>query len=133
MPRRRPTPLSSAEAERRDQQRAEARQIARAKRANLIMSLRRWVQLSPHLPDGERGHRLAMLDRAEAALDDWHARPAEDKRCFELLVARMRAMPLADAVVDSLRQAPIGMRAVGAFLPAFHRMPACLERRIINS
>jgi hypothetical protein len=99
-------------------------QETRAKRANLIVSLRRWVQLSPHLPDGERPHRMVMLDRAEAALDDWHARPAEDRHCFEMLVTRMRASPLAGTVVDSLRQRPIGMRAIGAFLPAFRRMPA---------
>jgi hypothetical protein len=87
-----------------------------AKRSNLIKSLRRWAALSPALPDSERPHRLAMLDRAEAALDDWCDRPAEDKRCFELLVTRARAMPLAGVVVQSVTQKPVGMASIGAIL-----------------
>jgi hypothetical protein len=106
---------------RKDHKNDRVSQETRAKRVSLIRSLRRWVQLSPYLPDNERPHRLAMLDRAEAALDDWHARPAEDRRCFEMLVARMRAMPLVGAVVDSLRQVPVGMQTIGAFLPTFRR------------
>jgi hypothetical protein len=88
----------------------------RNKRQNLIKTLRRWVQLSPALPDGERSHRLGMLDRAETALDDWHNRPAEDRRCFELLVMRARAMPLAGAVVQSLAQRAAGMAPIGVVL-----------------
>jgi hypothetical protein len=92
----------------------------RNKRVSMIVSLRRWVQLSPALPDSERPHRLAMLDRAEAALDDWRGRPAEDRRCFELLVARARAMPLAGAVVQSLTQRAVGMAPIGAMLPVLN-------------
>jgi hypothetical protein len=89
----------------------------RAKRMNMIKTLRRWAALSPCLPDAERPHRLAMLDRAEAHLDCWHARPAEDRRCFELLVHRARAQPLEGACLQSLRQQPGGMRALGMVLP----------------
>jgi hypothetical protein len=89
----------------------------RAKRVSLIRSLRRWTTLSPCLPDAERPHRLAMLDRAEAQLDDWSRRTPDDKRCFEMLATRARAMPLAGAVTDSLRQRAVGMPAIGAFLP----------------
>jgi hypothetical protein len=95
----------------------------RAKRQNLIKTLRRWVNLSPHLPESERPHRLSMLDRAETHLDNWAGRLAEDRRCFELLVMRMRGRPLDAAVVDSLRQRPLRMPALGAFIPAFQRMP----------
>jgi DUF971 family protein len=94
----------------------------RNKRQNLIKTLRRWVQLSPALPDGERPHRLAMLDRAEAALDDWQGRTAEDRRCFEMLVTRARAMPLAGAVVQSLAQRPAGMAPIGAVLAGISSM-----------
>jgi hypothetical protein len=102
---------------------------SRGKRMSLIKSLRRWVQLSPHLADSERQHRLAMLDRCEAHLDDWHSRSREDKACFELLVARFRRFPLEPACVQSLAQRPVGMRALGAFLPAFCRAPANLAAR----
>ena len=95
----------------------------RNKRQNMLRSLRRWCQLSPALSDGERQHRLAVLDRAEASLDDWGRRSVEDRRCFEMLVTRARAMPLDGTVADSLRQRPIGMAAIGAFLSAFNRMP----------
>jgi hypothetical protein len=91
----------------------------RAKRSNMIKSLKRWVELSPHLTDSERPHRLAVLDRAEAALDNWGRRSAEDKRCFEMLVGRARVRPLDSTVTDSLRQRPVGMASIGAFLPAF--------------
>jgi hypothetical protein len=90
----------------------------RAKRVCLIRSLRRWVELSPALPDAERAHRLTMLSRAEAHLDDWSARTAEDKRCFDRLVILMRSRPLDGAIVDSLRQAPAGMPSIGAILSA---------------
>jgi hypothetical protein len=96
----------------------------RAKRANLIKSLRRWAALSPALPESERPHRLAMLDRAEASLDCWHARPAEDRRCFEMLVHQARGRPLEGACLQSLRQRPAGMRTIGMVLPAFRRIPA---------
>jgi len=85
----------------------------RAKRVNMIKTLRRWVQLSPYLPDDERAHRLGVLGRAEAHLDAWRTRSPEDKRCFELLVARARAMPLAGAVVQALAQRPVGMTTIG--------------------
>jgi hypothetical protein len=106
----------------------------RAKRANMIKSLRRWVELSPHLPDAERPHRLAMLDRAEAHLDDWRGRSAEDKRCFELLVMRARAMPLAGPVMQSLAQRPAGMAPIGAVLAGISlmlpgRQPAAITDR----
>jgi hypothetical protein len=96
----------------------------RAKRANMIKTLRRWAALSPCLPDAERPHRLAMLDRAEAHLDCWHARPAEDRRCFELLVHRARAQPLEGACLQSLRQRPVGMAPIGAVLPVPYGAPA---------
>jgi hypothetical protein len=96
----------------------------RAKRQSMLRSLRRWVECSPHLPDAERPHRLAMLDRATAALDAWAGRSAEDKRAFEILVDRARGRPLDSAVTDSLRQQPSGMRAIGAFLPVLGYMPA---------
>jgi hypothetical protein len=35
----------------------------KAKRANLIKTLRRWARLSPHLDEDERLPRLQMLDR----------------------------------------------------------------------
>jgi len=94
----------------------------------MLCSLRRWVQLSPALSDSERPHRLAMLSRAEAALDDWRSRPAEDKRCFELLVARARAMPLAGAVVDSLTQRSVGMAPIGAVLAGLGYRNHCARR-----
>ena len=76
------------------------------KRSNMIKSLRRWATLSPALPDAERPHRLAMLDRAEAMLDDWYGRSPEDRRCYDLLAAQARAKPLDAAIVRSLRQQP---------------------------
>ena len=100
----------------------------RAKRVNLIKSLRRWYGLSPHLPDDERPHRLAMLDRAEASLDAWHSRPAEDRRCFELLVHQARGRPLDGAVTASLRQRPVEMHAIGAMLPVLGGMPGNLQQ-----
>jgi hypothetical protein len=103
--------------DKRETQKNDVSYERRAKRANMIKTLRRWVQLSPALPDGERPHRLAMLDRAEASLDDWRGRPAEDRRCFEMLVTRARAMPLAGAVVQSLAQRPASMAPIGAVLP----------------
>jgi hypothetical protein len=96
----------------------------RAKRQNLITGLKRWAAVSPHLPDDERPHRLALLDRAAAMLDDWRGRPAEDQRAFELLVARARAAPLAGAVVQSLQQQPLGPRSLAAFLPVLGYRPA---------
>jgi hypothetical protein len=96
----------------------------RNKRVSMIVGLRRWCELSPALPDAERSHRLQMLDRAAAALDDWRGRPAEDRRCFELLVTRARAMPLEPACVQSLAQRTVGMTAIGALLPVLGRMPA---------
>jgi hypothetical protein len=89
----------------------------RNKRVSMIRSLKRWVELSPVLPDSERGHRLGVLDRCAAQLDRWGARSPEDRRCFELLVSRARARPLAGAVVQSLAQRPVGMAAIGAVLP----------------
>jgi hypothetical protein len=89
----------------------------RAKRVNMIRTLRRWSALSPCLPDAERPHRLAMLDRAEASLDAWHCRSPEDRRCFELLVRRARELPLEARIEQSLRQRPVGMRALGMVLP----------------
>jgi hypothetical protein len=103
---------------RKDHKNEMVSQEKRTKRVCLIRSLRRWVELSPALPNAERSHRLAMLDRAEAHLDDWSARTAEDKRCFELLVTRAQVTPLDAAVTDSLRQAPIGMPAIGSILAA---------------
>ena len=76
------------------------------KRSNMIKSLKRWATLSPTLPDAERPHRLAMLDRAEAMLDDWYGRSPEDRRCYDLLAAQARAKPLDAAIVRSLRQQP---------------------------
>ena len=89
----------------------------RAKRVNLIKTLRRWATLSPYLPDAERGHRLAVLDRCEASLDNWHGRPVEDRKCFEMMVARAKAMPLEPACVQSLAQRPVEMMPIGAILP----------------
>jgi hypothetical protein len=96
----------------------------RAKRQNMIVSLRRWSALSPQLPDSEREHRIGVLDRCEAMLDDWHRRSREDQACFEHLVARSRQFPLETSCVQSLRQRPLGMTAIGAFVPVFRRMPA---------
>lgn len=95
----------------------------RNKRQNMIKSLRRWAELSPHLDDQERSHRLNMLKRAESALDNWAGRTAEDKRAFEILVSRSRSRPLDGACVQSLRQQPVGLRALGALLPAIGSMP----------
>jgi hypothetical protein len=95
---------------------------SRAKRMNLIKSLRRWVELSPHLADSERQHRLAMLDRAEAQLDDWHNRSREDKACFELLVPRARRFPLDGSCLQSLAQPALGMTAIGMVLPILGSM-----------
>ena len=81
-------------------------QETRAKRANMIKSLRRWSALSPHLPNDERPHRLALLDRCEAQINDWSGRSEQDRQAFELLVARVRARPLDPAVTQSLRQQP---------------------------
>jgi len=100
--------------------------LTRTKRVNMIRSLRRWVLLSPALPDDERGHRLALLDRTAAALDCWHARPEPDRRCFELLVARAHRFPLEPACVQSLRQRPLGMPSLAAVLPALGNMPGKL-------
>jgi hypothetical protein len=77
----------------------------KAKRANLIKTLRRWARLSPHLDEDERLPRLQMLDRAVFALDDWDCRSTEDKRCFDILAARARASPLDDQVISWVRQA----------------------------
>jgi hypothetical protein len=96
----------------------------RNKRMSMIRSLRRWCELSPALPDSERPHRLGVLDRAEAALDDWCSRSREDRACFELLVTRSKARPLDGACVQSLRQRPPGMSSIAAFLPVLGSMPA---------
>jgi hypothetical protein len=90
----------------------------RNKRVSLLVSLRRWCEMSPELPDSEREHRLSVLDRAGGMLDNWSGRSPDDKRCLEMLITRARAMPLDGALTDSLRQAPVGMRAIGAFLPS---------------
>ncbi|MBV8890688.1 MAG: hypothetical protein JO266_01705 [Acidobacteria bacterium] len=94
-----------------------------AKRVNMIKSLRRWCEVSPHLADDERPHRLQMLARAEGMLDNWAGRSREDRACFEILVTRSKAMPLDTRVVQSLTQRPLGMSAIGAFLPTFPCMP----------
>jgi hypothetical protein len=77
----------------------------KAKRENLIKTLRRWSRLSPRLDEDERLPRLQMLDRAEFALDDWASRSIEDKRCFDILAARARASPLDDQVIAWVRRA----------------------------
>jgi hypothetical protein len=117
-------PVRDSIDKRKDHKSEMVSQERRAKRACLIRSLRRWCELSLALPDAERPHRLAMLDRAEAHLDDWSARTTEDKRCFELLVARAQATPLDAAVTDSLRQAPIGIPSIGSILAAIGGKPS---------
>src|ERR1700761_5882563 len=74
----------------------------------MLKGLKRWVELSPGLPDSERPHRLAMLDRAEASLDHWYDRSREDRVALEILGGRARAMPLSGPVIDSLRQPVLG-------------------------
>ena len=95
---------------------------ARAKRANLIKTLRRWARLSPRLAEDERLPRLQMLDRAEFALDDWDNRSPEDKRCFDLLAERARASPLDDQVISWVRAVERpqqrGFRPLGQLLGA---------------
>jgi hypothetical protein len=91
----------------------------RDKRVNLIKTLRRWAKVSPHLAEDERPRRLAMLDRAESALDDWKSRSIENKKCFDILVDQVRAHPLDYAVIRSIRQkappSPDG-NSIGAIL-----------------
>jgi hypothetical protein len=103
--------------------RAQQRTERRNKRINLIKTARRWVEASPDLAEDERPYRLLLLDRCEAQVDDWWGRSKEDQRAFDLLIARARAAPLAGAVVDSLRQAPLGMRAIGMVLPVLGGKP----------
>jgi hypothetical protein len=92
----------------------------RNKRVNMIKSLRRWAELSPHLEDDERPHRLRMLERAETSLDAWCSRSQEDKRCLDRLVAMMRSRPLEPACLQSLAQRPVGLRAIGMVLPVWN-------------
>jgi hypothetical protein len=78
----------------------------RAKRANLIKTLGRWVRYSGLVPDNdEQVHRLLMLGRAEAALDCWDTRTVEDKRAFDFLDKRARDHPLTRDMVLACEQA----------------------------
>jgi hypothetical protein len=77
----------------------------RAKRANLIKTLARWVRYSGQLEVDEQAHRLAMLARAETALDCWDERPGEDKRAFDFLDTRARRCPLTRDMVLACEQA----------------------------
>lgn len=78
----------------------------RAKRANLIKTLARWVRYSGLILDSEeQTHRLSMLGRAEVALDDWDARTNEDKRCFDYLDKLARRRPLSREMVLACEQA----------------------------
>jgi hypothetical protein len=77
----------------------------KAKRANLIKTLARWVRYSGLMPDkDEQAHRLLMLGRAEAALDRWDERTTEDKNCFDFLDKRARARPLSREMVIACEQ-----------------------------
>jgi hypothetical protein len=77
----------------------------RAKRANLIKTLARWVRYSGQLEDDEQAHRLSMLARAETALDCWDERAHEDKRAFDFLDRRARRCPLTRDIVLACEQA----------------------------
>lgn len=90
----------------------------RAKRLNLIKTARLWVKASPDLAEDERPHRLMLLDRCEAQVDDWRGRLEADRRAFDLLIARVRARPLDPAVTQSLRQQPqpSDANSIGAIL-----------------
>jgi hypothetical protein len=77
----------------------------RAKRANLIKTLGRWVRCAGVLDKDEQIHRLLMLSRAETALDRWDERDAEDKRAFDFLDKRARARPLTRDMVLACEQA----------------------------
>ena len=77
----------------------------RAKRANLIKTLGRWVRCAGVLDKDEQIHRLLMLSRAETALDRWDERDAEDKRAFDFLDKRARARPLTRDMVVACEQA----------------------------
>ena len=90
---------------------------AKAKRKNMITTLRRWSRLSPRLDEDERLPRLQMLDRAEFALDAWDARSIEDKRCFDILAARARASPLDDQVILWVRRAETPQQRAGGLRP----------------
>lgn len=76
----------------------------RAKRANLIKTLGRWVRCAGVLDKDEQIHRLLMLSRAETALDRWDERDAEDKRAFDFLDKRARARPLTRDMVLACEQ-----------------------------
>lgn len=85
-------------------------EIMRAKRENLIVTLRRWARFAPELADDARLPRLAMLDRAAAALDNWEAgRTAADKVAFEALARDAARRPLDLFTVAQIRAAERGM------------------------
>jgi hypothetical protein len=75
-------------------------------RTNLLITVERWIEFSPRSPEDQQPHWRAMLERAKAALDNWKARSAEDRLCFDNLVKLVRKHPLDHAITRSLRQKP---------------------------
>jgi hypothetical protein len=78
---------------------AETAAIQRNKRFNMIKTLRRWVLSSPHQDEGTRADCLAMLGRAEYALDDWDSRSLGDKHWINELKRKADRLPLDEQTV----------------------------------
>jgi len=66
--------------------------FGRRKRANMLKTLRRWVHTNT--PVAERADVLAMLGRAEYALDDWASRSLADKHWLDMLKRKADRRPL---------------------------------------
>jgi hypothetical protein len=68
----------------------------RAKRQNLIKTMRRWVQIRITDLD-ERAAELAFLEKQEAWVYQWDGRGLDDRQRFDRLVAEMAQNPLTPA------------------------------------
>lgn len=72
----------------------------RAKRLNMIKTLRRWVVSSPHQCQEDQADYLTMLGRAEYALDDWNSRTLADKHWLDQLKRKADRLPLDEQTVS---------------------------------
>ena len=66
----------------------------RAKRQNLVKTLRRWSQHSEHCAEDDRLPQLELLTRVEGMLNHWDTLAPEDQRWFDRLAVKARRHPL---------------------------------------
>ena len=80
----------------------------RAKRQNLIKTLRRWSQHSERCAEDDRLPQLELLTRVEGALNHWDTLAPEDQRWFDRLAVKARRHPLPPQFVQMIRDAERG-------------------------